>query len=34
VHDTVFVAASTKVKNVKPHATFTSLLYKGLDISF
>lgn len=34
VHDTVFVAASRKVKNVRPHATFTSLLYKGLDVSF
>ncbi len=34
VHDMVFVAANKKVKNIKPHATFTSLLYKGLDVSF
>ncbi|MGE0658929.1 MAG: ABC transporter substrate-binding protein [Reyranellaceae bacterium] len=34
VHDTVFMAANKKVKNAKPHAIFTSLLYKGLDVSF
>lgn len=34
VHDFMFMAASKKLKDVKPHATFTSALYKALDITY
>jgi peptide/nickel transport system substrate-binding protein len=33
VHDTMWMVANKKIKDIKPHATFTSALYKGLDIS-